>query len=407
MDKKKLLIISHVPPYPVSAGQNARVRYSLLAAKNYFEVHFLTFSSKEFQKNEVIEETKKLVDNLIIIPSKYYQSKFHTLFYKFRSKQFVNKTGLKESNFIIGEIEFTEKRLKEYIISNKYDIVLFEYFHAYKLAESLKNSGITTLLDTHNILWKTYIQQLSMEENSKLDEEKIGKYKKIEEKSWNSFNYLISINSNEDSYIKEKVGSEKVLYIPMGVDLSKWDYVFDSKNPEINLGFYGGMGSPRNKKYAMECVDIVMPEVWKTHPEAKFYIIGSNPSEELIELGKKDHRIVVTGFVDNVSTFLKNVKLILCPWEGKYGFRSRMIEVLASGIPVVASYDALDGMDYKEGEGVCFVNNIDEMVIKTNDLINNLEEMNRLSHIAREHTMETYTYENTYLSGFKKIREII
>jgi glycosyltransferase involved in cell wall biosynthesis len=43
---------------------------------------------------------------------------------------------------------------------------------------------------------------------------------------------------------------------------------------------------------------------------------------------------------------------VLCPWRGTYGFRSRLIEVMAVGIPVVATPDAVYGMGLTDGEGL-------------------------------------------------------
>ena len=50
----RLLIISHVLPWPGEAGQQLRVRYTLEAAVRNFQVDFLTFASSG--KRKVVED---------------------------------------------------------------------------------------------------------------------------------------------------------------------------------------------------------------------------------------------------------------------------------------------------------------------------------------------------------------
>jgi len=54
---------------------------------------------------------------------------------------------------------------------------------------------------------------------------------------------------------------------------------------------------------------------------------------------------------------LKTITVLLCPFTGTYGFRSRVIEAMALGIPVVATPDAVHGMDLtiRKGEKIGIV----------------------------------------------------
>ena len=73
--------------------------------------------------------------------------------------------------------------------------------------EYFKKSGIPTVLDTHNILWKSYDNMLSSSKflPMKIKDWRIKKYKSFEENAWNKFDALIAINHNEYNYIKNVV----------------------------------------------------------------------------------------------------------------------------------------------------------------------------------------------------------
>jgi glycosyltransferase involved in cell wall biosynthesis len=114
--------------------------------------------------------------------------------------------------------------------------------------------------------------------------------------------------------------------------------------------FYGGLGGQQNQESALRCWARIMPIVWESMPSTEFWMVGSNPPRHLQEL-TSDSRVKVTGFVEDVSSILKSATAVLCPWKGTYGFRSRLIEVMSLGVPVIADADAVFGMDLIAGEG--------------------------------------------------------
>ena len=46
------------------------------------------------------------------------------------------------------------------------------------------------------------------------------------------------------------------------------------------------------------------------------------------------------------------MSVVVCPFDGTYGFRSRMVEVLAIGVPSVCTPDAVAGMELVERSAV-------------------------------------------------------
>jgi glycosyltransferase involved in cell wall biosynthesis len=116
------------------------------------------------------------------------------------------------------------------------------------------------------------------------------------------------------------------------------------------LAYYGGLGSRHNQEAALRCHAAIMPRVWQQFPQAELWLVGSNPSPALQAL-QADPRVKVTGYVEKVQDVLRTMTAVLCPWQGTYGFRSRLIEVMALGVPVVATPDAACGMELVAGAG--------------------------------------------------------
>ncbi|GJQ37556.1 MAG: hypothetical protein JETCAE01_35660 [Anaerolineaceae bacterium] len=110
----------------------------------------------------------------------------------------------------------------------------------------------------------------------------------------------------------------------------------------------------------------------------------------------RDPRVHVTGFVERPQEVLKNMSLILCPWSGTYGFRSRVVEVMALGLPVVASLDAVHGMGFQTDEGIFTFKTAQEMGQQAARLLADESTLQIQSRAARRQVEMQFGYEATY-----------
>jgi glycosyltransferase involved in cell wall biosynthesis len=180
----------------------------------------------------------------------------------------------------------------------------------------------------------------------------------------------------------------------MGLDLSAWPHSWDPSAPP-RRGYYGGLGSAHNAREAMRCHREIMPRIWKDHPSAELWIIGSKPPPEILAL-KEDPRVRVTGFVERAQDVLQTLSVCLCPWTGTYGFRSRLVEVMAVGVPVVASPDAAYGMEFEHGRGIFFERDDESMARAAGRLVADAAFARAQSAAARASVETHYSFPATY-----------
>ncbi|MCE7992592.1 MAG: glycosyltransferase [Roseivirga sp.] len=365
----------------------------LKALRTNYRVCFLTFSDRQ-KRAKYESDLQQLCDEAIVLPSRYNANLLSRVVFKSLGELYARFTGLKVSNFAIGSVELTSSRVRKAIKGMAFEAVIFEYWHAHKLIDKDLFGSAALVLDMHNILWQTYKSQ-KIESGNRSDSA-FDKYKKYEEKVWKKFNYLIAINRDEASYVKSQLGGERVWYIPMGINLDNWPVTTDPNNSEPRLAYYGGLASAHNQRDAMRVYKEVMPEVWNKFPKAQLWIIGSKPPQHISQLQEKDSRVTVTGFLDDVAPTIGSMDLILCPWEGTYGFRSRLVEVMATGSPVITTEDAAKGMDFENGQGILYNNNIAEWPDMTIHLLSSPQELLKLRKLSRKSVEVRYSLEATY-----------
>ena len=139
-----------------------------------------------------------------------------------------------------------------------------------------------------------------------------------------------------------------------------------------------------------------MPLVWHRIPEAELWLVGSEPPASLLGLQDTDQRVHVTGYVEQIQDLLSTMSLILCPWTGTYGFRSRLVEVMALGVPVIASPDAVYGMDMRDGAGIFLRDSDSDMAEVGLELLEHPAYAKAQSRLARQQVEQKYSFEATY-----------
>lgn len=381
-------MISHVWPVPGLSGQEKRVYYVLKALRQTFHVTFLTFADPGKRKLHT-PGLKQLCDEAIVLGSRYNASLLSRLVFKAIGQLYSYYTGLKPSNFAIGRVELTGARVQRAIKGRAFEAVIFEYWHAHHVLDKGIFRDTPTILDMHNILWQTYKTQVS-------STKAIQKYRLYEERVWNKFDRLITINQDETDYVRERLDDDKVWYIPMGIELKEWPMIPYPENEVPRIAWYGGLGSAHNQRDALRVCEEIMPEIWQDIPDAEFWIIGSKPPQHLLELSKADSRVTVTGFVEDIAPALGRTDIVLCPWEGTYGFRSRLVEVMATGTPVITTHDAASGMNLDHGEGILFNNALEEWPAMVVELLSSPGQMMELRKKARQVVEAQYSLEATY-----------
>lgn len=395
-DKPRLAVVSHVLPYPGSAGQQQRVAYKLRALRPFFHLTFIT-TAPEFHLEATRLRLLKHCDEAVVASSVYTRNDLSRLWYRSLGAFFTLRTGLKFSNYLVGKLEFSPARLELLLGERHFDCALYEYWHAAESTSVFHRRGAVCILDMHDLLWQSYRRQLDQKHwlPGWGKSWAVRRYREQEEQAWSQFDGLIAISQGEYDYMRQRLPSTcRLFFAPMGLDLRVWPYSWQPANPP-RIAYYGGLGSSHNQRDALYCYKQIMPLIWDKCPEAELWLVGSHPPKKLLEL-TRDPRVHVTGYVEQVQETLKSMLAVLCPWAGTYGFRSRLVEVMALGVPVVASPDAVHGMDLSARQGLWLAQDSQEYAEYCLNIIKEPEFAREQSLYARAQIMEKFSFDATY-----------
>jgi glycosyltransferase involved in cell wall biosynthesis len=138
-----------------------------------------------------------------------------------------------------------------------------------------------------------------------------------------------------------------VIRIPLGASIPAEPLDPVGAEPP-SLLFVGNYVHPPNVDAAVRLATGIFQAVRESCPGARLYLVGASPPAVVRRLATP--RIVVTGEVSDVTSYLDRAAVVVVPLRMGGGMRIKVLEALAAGKAVVASRRATEGLDLIDGE---------------------------------------------------------
>jgi polysaccharide biosynthesis protein PslH len=146
----------------------------------------------------------------------------------------------------------------------------------------------------------------------------------------------------------------------------------------------------------VDAVSWFVREVWPALTEfdasLRFWIVGMNPSAEVLALAA-DPRVRVTGTVPDVRPYLQHAAAVVAPLRVARGIQNKVLEAMAMARPVVASRDAAVGIDARNGEELIVADGAQEYVSAVRALVRDASHADMLGAAARACVLGRYSWE--------------
>jgi len=189
--------------------------------------------------------------------------------------------------------------------------------------------------------------------------------------------------------------SNKVWCIPYGVDLESTPLVERVPHSQDIL-FIGTMRYRANNDGALWFARDILPLIKKQLPGVKLFIVGEAPWPEVVQLGKKDGNIIVTGYVKEIEPFIRQSAVLVCSILWGSGVRLKIFDAWSRGIPVVSTTLGAEGIEFVPGEHLLIADRPEEFAEKVVKVIKDKELARSLVLNGRKWVEEKYDWRVVY-----------
>lgn len=137
--------------------------------------------------------------------------------------------------------------------------------------------------------------------------------------------------------------------IPSGVDTS----FFQPADPALKeeaIVFTGNYSDEPNRDAVMWFVHAVWPALKERRKDLVFYVVGPSPTPAMQDRARKDPQIRVTGEVPDIRPYLARARVFVSPSRLGSGMRGKLLQAMASGLPVVSTTLGAEGISIQMGD---------------------------------------------------------
>lgn len=161
--------------------------------------------------------------------------------------------------------------------------------------------------------------------------------------------------SREEAALFKKLAPEsatKTGYFSNGVDADHFSPEREYPNPyaegEEVLVFTGAMDYWPNVDAVCWFAQEAFLSVHAAQPQTRFYIVGSRPTAVVRELAQLPG-VTVTGTVADIRPYLAHARIAVAPLRIARGLQNKVLEAMAMAKTIVASPQAAEGIEARQG----------------------------------------------------------
>lgn len=219
----------------------------------------------------------------------------------------------------------------------------------------------------------------------------IGGVQRFEFAMYKSADLILALTPQERMTLLGYAPNLRIAVVPYGVDVEHF-HPQPNRESEESIVFTGYYRDEANRDAVMWFCHTVWPRLKSRHSNLKFYVIGQNPTPDVRDLARKDPRIIVTGDVEDIAPYLARARLYVCPMRMGTGFRGKILQAMAAGVPVVSTSLAAEGIPSQNGENIALADTPHVLEESINLLLTDATMRKTISRKARDLVVQRFSW---------------
>lgn len=221
---------------------------------------------------------------------------------------------------------------------------------------------------------------------------------------YKSFDTCIVVTHRDKLLLQRYLPDVDISIIPNGVDFDYFKPMSIEKE-HWSLIFVGSMNQLTNIDGVLRFYREIYPLIKKEVPKVKLYIVGANPTKEIVRL-TTDESVIVTGFVEDIRPYLDKASVVIAPMFYGVGIKNKILEAMAMGKAIVTTTNGIEGIDAIPGKHVITADTAEEFAKRVIELLHDDQLRNKIEKNARKLVEEKFSWRkiaDAYNSMFEKV----
>ncbi len=397
----RILFLARENPWPPTDGEKV-IAYNLLRqlSKNH-RITLITFRARDHSQESIEEiESFGIEVELLAHPGGVSLA---------AKKVAANILSPFPSHAHYRTTRVMEKCIRKHREENEFDIVhvasvwVARYKSALKGLPSVLNANDARSLQQERMFANNPTYNPFKQWTRYLRLQRIRNFQKL---VYSQFSKVCVVAQPDANELSKFIPRESLTVIPIGVDT---DYFACSNNPppQQALAFSGAMSYLPNQDAVLFFYKHIWPQITDEFPQITFYVVGRNPNSKIQALMETDKRIIVTGTVEDIRSFVYQSTIYVSPLRVGSGMKIKLLEAMSMGKPIVATPLTCDGFGVTSGTHLLIREHPTEFADAVKQLLRDPVLRHTLSENAREYVVNNHSWERIVREYEGVYREIL
>lgn len=210
------------------------------------------------------------------------------------------------------------------------------------------------------------------------------------------YDKVIFVSDVETAYLNNKLPG-KAMTVPVGINTVPETEL--TGEPEKNvLSYVGNLKVAANVDTLHWIISDILPQI---HHHVKFMVIGKCP-DYIREQYKDKSNVVFTGRVDNLVEYVRKSQIFLSPILYGTGIKTKILEAMSMGVPVVTNDVGAEGIEAKDGQEFWVRNDSKAIAGQVDYLLEHYPSALSVAEAGKKLAEEKYEW-NRIWEGFQEV----
>lgn len=299
--------------------------------------------------------------------------------------------------FMLNHSPEMYRQLGEMARSRRYDVAISEYsMVAQYLYRNDDLAGTKRVMSVHECYYLARRKVLSVQGFGRAGLQALMQLKGLKRFEFDMYadaDRVLTLTPEGRDELLAIRGDLDIAVVPHGVDVEGFRPASDRPPHPPTVMFLGNFPHDPNRDAVVHFVESSWPMVKERVPDARFLVVGRGPTPDMLELARLDHSIEITGEVESVMPYMLQADVFVCPVRMGGGFRGKVLEAMAAGVPVVSTRLGAEGLPAENGRNILLADDPAEMARETARLLGDATARDEIAGNARRLMEENFSWQ--------------
>lgn len=297
---------------------------------------------------------------------------------------------------VIRNWSFKERQaIKKELSEEKYDLIHAETFY---VMPHLTKTKVPTIL-VEQTIWHEVYRHHVVNNIPKILRPffmyDIAKVKLWEKYYWKKADQLVAVSDDDRKVMQKMLPGVSVDIIPNGVDSKHYtEKKIDRYDPPRILYGVTNFEWLQNQEATEILINQVIPKVREKVHDAKVWIVGRKMPEWLRNKAKEDQDLYITEDIPFARDAYRKASIMVAPIKGAGGTRLKILEAMASGLPVVSTKIGVTGLKIVDGKHALVADSTQGLANAAIRLLKNPQFAKKIGEEGRKHVKEYFDWKS-------------